>query len=237
VVAESRIGSLRIRAVTFDLGQTLVDLRDFGTMEAVAREIGIELDADHLAHWYEEVIMENDRKGHGPSFTDFWASVFERALGEPLERARVEAFTDRLTGRTPPALYSDTLRCLDELRRDRRTLAVVSNSPSEASVRRLLKDVDIEPYFDLVVSSGTVGVAKPDPEIFRKTIEKLGVAPQETLHVGDLPFTDARAARAAGLHGLWLNRSGTGFGNELPEVTTLTEVPIYIGQLERGERV
>jgi putative hydrolase of the HAD superfamily len=54
--------------------------------------------------------------------------------------------------------------------------------------------------------------------------------------VGDLPYTDVRAAQAAGLRAVWLNRAGTGLGANLPEVTSLTEIPGHIAQIERDER-
>ncbi|EQD42011.1 hydrolase, haloacid dehalogenase-like family, partial [mine drainage metagenome] len=131
-------------------------------------------------------------------------------------------------------LYSDVRRCLDALARQGRTLAVVSNSTSEAWVRRVLDTAGILDHFARVTSSGTEGVAKPDPAIFRRTLERLGVPPAEALHVGDLEHTDARAAIAAGLSGLWLNRFGTGLGFDPPEITSLLEVAPWVHRRERG---
>ena len=41
---------------------------------------------------------------------------------------------------------------------------------------------------------------KPDPRIFAAALSSLGVTPAETIHVGDDPEQDWRAAEAAGLH-------------------------------------
>jgi putative hydrolase of the HAD superfamily len=49
-------------------------------------------------------------------------------------------------------------------------------------------------------------VEKPDPAIFRAALQKLGVAPSEAIHVGDLPAVDFAGARAAGIHGILVDR-------------------------------
>ena len=88
-------------------------------------------------------------------------------------------------------------------------------------------------YFERVVSSGTEGVAKPAAEIFRRATERLGIRADEALYVGNLPTTDARAAAAAGLHSVWLNREGMEYREDPPEIMSLLEVPLIIRRLER----
>jgi len=111
---------------------------------------------------------------------------------------------------------------------------VVSNSTSEARVRAILDRAGIVDFFARVVSSGTEGVAKPDPEIFHRAVGRLEVRPEEALYVGNLANTDARGARAAGLHAVWLNRDGTGLGIDPPEITSLLEVPLCVHLLDAG---
>jgi putative hydrolase of the HAD superfamily len=53
-----------------------------------------------------------------------------------------------------------------------------------------------------------VGVAKPDPAIYLEGVRLLGTEPGETLYVGDNRLLDADGADAAGLVGVWLNRTG-----------------------------
>ena len=50
-----------------------------------------------------------------------------------------------------------------------------------------------------VLDSGVVGVAKPEPEIFRLALELLGAGPEAAIHVGDTPAADVMGARAAGV--------------------------------------
>lgn len=52
--------------------------------------------------------------------------------------------------------------------------------------------------FDVVVDSCEEGVRKPDPEIYLRTCARLGVAPEQTMFVDDLPH-NVEGARAVGL--------------------------------------
>jgi len=47
---------------------------------------------------------------------------------------------------------------------------------------------------DVVVISSEVGVAKPGPEIFALACERLRVAPEEAMHIGDTLDVDALVA-------------------------------------------
>jgi len=232
------MGSPRIRAVLFDLGGTLVDERDFSGWTELARGIYLDLVTEELAHAYAEVEAQDDASGLGapgrPAHVEFWRRVLSLASGQEVSAEAAARFVDsRAARRDPPyALYSDVRRCLDHLASQRRRLAIVSNSTSEAAVRRILDRVGILRYFERVVSSGSEGVAKPDPEIFRRALARLQVKPQEALYVGNLPRTDAIAARSAGLHSVWLHRDGTGLGDDPPEITSLLEVPLLVRQLE-----
>jgi putative hydrolase of the HAD superfamily len=228
----------RIRAVLFDLGGTLIDDQHFEEWTEAARECLVELDPERLAEAYRAVELEADAEAprglaHRDAIIDQWARILSRASDRPVPSATAGRFLDEIRGRDLPVrLFSDARRCLDRLKADRRSLGIVSNSSSEARVRTLLDRAGILDYFSRVVSSGTEGVAKPDPEIFHRAVVRLGVRPSEAFFVGNLAATDARAARAAGLHSVWLNRGGTGFGEDPPEITSLLELPLWVRRLE-----
>jgi len=231
---------MRVRAVLFDLGDTLVDAKDFDGWSELARRYYLDLAPDTLRHAYFEVEALVDARPHPEGreagLLDFWRRTLSRAAEKEVGDAVAKKFLAAVRETEPSVrLYSDTRRCLDTLRAERRGLGVVSNSTSEASVRRLLDRVGILDYFARVVSSGTEGVEKPDPEIFRRAVRRLEVAPNEAVYVGNLEHTDARAASAAGLHGVWLNREGFGYGEEPPEITSLIEVPTVVRRIEQAE--
>ncbi len=227
----------RIAAVLFDLGGTLVDMRDFPALEEMAHRSGLHVDADVLAHWSSEMRDENDRQGDSWSLEQYWRQVFEGAAGMPLPETQWKTLYAELAAHEFPAhLFSDVRICLDELKDQRLKLGVVTNHVSEVSAREVLGKAGVLGFFATVVASGTERVAKPDARIFQRGVERLEVQPAETLYVGDKPNTDVRAAERAGLHGLWLHRDGTGFGDDPPEITSLAEVPIWITQFEVSGR-
>lgn len=225
----------RIRAVLFDLDGTLVDLTDFAGWCGVARRWNLDFDEDHLAHAYREVEREFDRAPPVPTRAEWWSEVLSRAHGARVTVEVGERFLAGIRNLPPTArVFSDVRGCLASLARDRRRLGVVSNSRSEEFVRDLLREAGLGMQFGAVVSSGTEGVAKPDPAIFRRATRRLGVAPPEAFHVGDLAYADAVGARLAGLRSVWLRRDGTGLEDGPPEITSLTELPGYLRRIERG---
>jgi putative hydrolase of the HAD superfamily len=83
-------------------------------------------------------------------------------------------------------------------------VAIVSNNDgtAEAQLRHFgICQVGAGPLpsVTIVVDSDVVGVAKPDPAIFRPALEALGTDPARTLYVGDTVQADVRGAEAAGM--------------------------------------
>lgn len=70
-----------------------------------------------------------------------------------------------------------------------------------------LKALGVEHLFDAILISEWEAVRKPDPAIFHRALDKLGVAAENAWFVGDHPDNDIRASRAAGLKTVW-KRSG-----------------------------
>jgi putative hydrolase of the HAD superfamily len=100
-------------------------------------------------------------------------------------------------------LFPDVLPCLDALR-DRR-LGIISNNGIDATRLKLRRMQIIDRFVD-VVTPETVRASKPDRRIFEAACARLDVPPGEAMYVGDQLSTDARAAAAVGLTGVWLNR-------------------------------
>jgi HAD superfamily hydrolase (TIGR01509 family) len=79
-----------------------------------------------------------------------------------------------------------------------------------------------------VLVSEAVQAYKPDPRVFRRALEQLGLQPHEVLHVGDSDIDDVKGAKAAGLRVAWLNRTGRHARPEVSapdhEIRDLTEL-------------
>jgi len=66
-------------------------------------------------------------------------------------------------------------------------------------LRELLRRDGLLPHFRVLTFSDETGAAKPRPEQFTRTLDALGVRPEEAAHIGDLPETDVAGARGVGM--------------------------------------
>ena len=80
---------------------------------------------------------------------------------------------------------------------DREGLAVATSSRRDYA-SRLLKEAKVYDYFDGFVFGDIVSHSKPDPEIYEKACEAIGVLPQQSVAFEDAP-AGIRSAAAAGL--------------------------------------
>jgi putative hydrolase of the HAD superfamily len=101
-------------------------------------------------------------------------------------------------------LFDDVRPALEELAGRGVKLGVVSNF--EPWLEDVLALQGIDHLFAAVAISGKLGVAKPDPAIFRWAVQEAGADPAATVHVGDQPVNDVDAARAVGLTPVLIDR-------------------------------
>jgi putative hydrolase of the HAD superfamily len=131
-----------------------------------------------------------------------------------------------------PALFEDTLPCLDALRQHYR-LGLLSNGS------RLPEKVGLSTYFEAVVFAQDHRVAKPDKGLFEVVERQLGVSPARCVLVGDHPLNDVAGAKRAGWRAVWIDRDGgEGFPAEHDErpdavVRSLDELPDALEHLAR----
>jgi FMN hydrolase / 5-amino-6-(5-phospho-D-ribitylamino)uracil phosphatase len=100
-----------------------------------------------------------------------------------------------------PALFPDTLPCLDALQAHYR-LGLLSNGS------RFPEKVGLGQYFESVVFAQDYLVAKPDKGIFEVVERQLGVEPAACVLVGDHPLNDVVGAKRAGWAAVWVDRAG-----------------------------
>jgi putative hydrolase of the HAD superfamily len=96
------------------------------------------------------------------------------------------------------------------------SLSLVTNGAPDTQ-RDKLRALNIECWFDAVVISGEVGVAKPDACAFGLALDRLAVERENVWHIGDSLTNDIAGAKAAGLTAVWLNRGGLLRGEDDPE--------------------
>lgn len=231
-------------AVLLDIDETLVDLE--GAMHRALREVTAQyVDLDE-AGWAEfchvftrgsDDIYDQYVAGE-ISFAEQRVQRAERCLanagtafpGEDAAMAWLHAY-ETAQPRYVRA-FDDVVPLLDTLEDAGIAYGAVSNNVHDYQ-RAKLDHAGLD-RIRILVGIDAVGVAKPDPAIFREGLRLLGTSAERTVYVGDNPHHDVVGAQGAGLRGIWLNRTG----RELPEdvaahvheqVASLGELPGLIG--------
>jgi len=200
----------RVRAVAFDAGNTLlwIDHARFAEMVTAAGHAVGEGDvraAEMRARPRLDPLLGRVSKRETPGvYRTHIAYVLEHLrIDDPAVVARAAAdLADawKTLWCRPP---DDAHATLGTLRARGYRVSCLSNS--DGTVERLLADADLLPLLDDVVDSGVVGFEKPDPRIFGLAAERLGVATDAVVYVGDLHALDVVGPHGAGMHAILLD--------------------------------
>lgn len=191
----------RARAVTFDFGQTLAEM-DAAMLSRRLRERGVEVAVERLeaatpSAW--SAYNKGVRAGLGGHP---WRLLMDTLLaGAGVEEGRAAHVEWLWTEQPKVNLWRRPIAGMIELVRDLRAagvpVGVVSNSEGGLSV--LVDEMGWTDDLPVVADSGRLGVEKPSAEIFRWTVERMGVALEDCVHVGDAWAADYVGALDAGM--------------------------------------
>ena len=191
-------GVVAIRAVIFDLWDTLIDFdpvigRAF--QDRVAERLG--RDPDELATlWLEG----RARRESGPLRDYLLELGAEEDAAEELAALRLESTRPLLKPR-PGAL--DTLA---ELRRRGYLLGLITVCSED--VEELWEETPFAGMFDATVFSCSAGVRKPDARIYHLALDELGIEPGEAIFVGDGANDELAGAERVGMRAVLIHRDG-----------------------------
>ena len=181
---------MRVAAVVFDVGETLVD--ETRAWQAWADALGV-----------PRLTLLGVLGGLAVGGDDH-RRVFELvAPGADLEAAAARL---EVTGYEARDLYADALPCLVELRARGLAVGVCGNQPE--ATEAFLRELGVP--LDLVGSSARWGVEKPEPAFYARIAAELALPPAAIAHVGDRVDNDIVPARAAGLVAVHLRRGPWG---------------------------
>ena len=152
---------------------------------------------------------------------DRCAGVIAGVLG--LEPRELPGVREAMLASLRFSAHADATPALRALRARGLRLVVVSNW--DCSLPRVLEDAGLASLVDDVVSSASVGAAKPHPAVFEAALAAAATSPAEAVHVGDSLVNDVEGARAAGVRGVLLDRSGGALLPGAETIGSLDELP------------
>lgn len=123
-----------------------------------------------------------ERYGHAFPYDDYKQETRELFFAQklPVKKGVVELF--------------------DALKEAGKKIALASSTRSEAVIMEL-KDAGLFEYFDVIMCGDMVTKSKPDPEIWLKACERLGVLPENSYGIED-SHNGVRSVYAAGMHAI-----------------------------------
>jgi FMN phosphatase YigB (HAD superfamily) len=205
------VAGRRLRAVFFDVGETLVDETRWWVEHARRIDVSPVVLAAALGSAIER----------GEDHRSVWGRFGKSAPGE-----------DEEVGYVADDVYADVRPCLADLRGAGYVVGVAGNQGArlEDDVRSFGLDVDV------LTSSVGLGVRKPAVEFFERLVGRTPFAPAECAYVGDRVGFDVRPARAAGLATIHIRRGPWGVlesGSEEAHarVDSLAELPAALRSL------
>jgi HAD superfamily hydrolase (TIGR01549 family) len=181
---------MTVRAVVFDVGETLVD--ETRVWSEWADWLGIPR-LTFLAVLGSVLRRGGDHRDP--------IRFFRPDIDLPAERAAREAAGQPDLIRLDD-LYPDAVPALTAVRDAGYLVGVAANQPS--TTEALLAQLDVP--LDLAVSSETWGLHKPDPAFFARIASELQLPPEEIAYVGDRPDNDVEPAAAAGMQAIFIRR-------------------------------
>ena len=216
----------RFKAVLFDLGGTLVKHEDGPVIHRRILEdngIDVSLEAVTRAHNENERELDmNQIPEQGQAFWIKWNTRLLESLGieknkEILARKLDKEWLDYCT----LEVYPDVIETLVQLRKRGIKTGIITNA-FERDFQRILSQLKLSDFFDIVVGTDTCKKIKPDKGIFLYTVGRLGIKPDEALFVGDSLENDFEGAKNSGLTALLIDRENKSkiFGS----IQSLTDV-------------
>lgn len=215
---------MRVRALLFDLFDTLVDLRweEFPQLEIRGRRVASSARELHAVVCERRAIgfdafleaMASVDQRLRPVYTDAHVELptrvrfaeLARELGiedprlpEHLTRTQMALF--RAHSPAPP----HHAELLAELAAQYR-LGLCSNFSDAETAREVLVRAGLAEHLSSIAISETVGIRKPRREIFEAALAGLGALPGECVHVGDSLSADIAGAAALGMRTVWITR-------------------------------
>ncbi|MBP3580466.1 MAG: beta-phosphoglucomutase [Clostridia bacterium] len=194
---------MNIKAVIFDLDGVIVSTDEchYLAWKKIADEEGIYFD------------REINNRLRGVSRMESLEIVLERANKEysqeeklALAEQKNNCYREYIKSMTPDDILPGVMATLEKLKSSGIKIAIGSSSKNTPVI---LKQIGLENYFDAVSDGNNIKNSKPDPEVFVKAADMLGIAYNECMVVEDAD-AGIQAGKSGGMLTLAVNGANGG---------------------------
>ncbi|MCL7452395.1 MAG: HAD-IA family hydrolase [Anaerolineae bacterium] len=224
--------ALRYDTVVLDVGGTLLGFHESAPFQEFLSEAelpaGVEDTRELHRRLIGAILAERDAAqglgAEGQELADWWRGIFAKTwpdrpdLAEKMELWLSSGRLDRL--------FEDVLPALEGLRGMGLSLGVLSNFGTH--LRDVLRRFGLLPYFEFIVVSAEVALAKPDPRIFDLVVEQANAPRDRILYVGDHVGDDIEGAWGAGIDAVLIDRRDRQSEALCPRIGSLVDLLAYV---------
>lgn len=206
---------MELRAILFDIDDTLYSTTAFAaqarrnSVEAL-RALGVAYPANLLLKELDEIIAEfsaNDENHYNRLLQRLPRRTIEGLNPAILVAGAVKAYHEtKVTDLRP---FPDVIPALRRLSRTDLIRGIVTAGLEIKQAEKVLR-LGVYEWLapTAIFISDQIGISKPNPKLYQRACDELGVHPGETVYVGDNPLTDIDPANAAGLVTVLCHRGG-----------------------------
>jgi 2-haloacid dehalogenase len=221
----------QFKAITFDCYGTLIDWESglLNAIQPVLSSHGVRLRDAQVLEIYSEV--EPKEQNPYRRYREVLANIVRR-FGDRLGFVASENEAESLPNSLPAWLpFPDTNSALEKLK-TKYKLAIISNT-DDAFFAATLRHFRMR--FDEVITAEQAKAYKPSLEPFRLALQRLGLAPEQVLHVGQSVHHDVLPAKSLGLSTVLVYRRGFGATRptsgepdlKVPDLRTLADLAAH----------
>lgn len=220
----------QVKAVLFDLVGTLVTIDNSEIPHAMKRmlgECGINRSLNDVSHSWEkswEGLNFGDLANLLDQFYVQWNIRILRNLQIDPKAANLARFlATHWWDYSKITLYPDAENALPLLKRKGLKTGLITSGLQKDTTNMLAK-VGLQNFFDIVVTTETLGKMKPEIEVFHYALKKLNVEPSEAIFTGDEKEADYKGAEKAGLIAFLIERSDKSQAGNFNRISSLKDL-------------
>ena len=198
-----------IKAIIFDAYGTLFDVNS--AAEKCKEKIGDKWE-DFANYWRITQLEYTWLRSLMNRHKDFW-QVTEDSLNKSIKKFEIDQNmrSELLNLYKILSTYPEVEKTLEELKRKNFKLAILSNGTPDL-LNQLVKSNSLQEFFDDIFSIETVGIYKPNADVYNIPIKKYNISKNEVLFLSSNTW-DVSGGGNFGYKSIWVNRNNNIFDN------------------------